>query len=329
MHVLIVFKGTIPVTYYGGTQRDIWYQGRELVKLGHKVSYLVNGDSHCDFGNIIPFDPEQDIRQQIPEDVDVVHYHSEHVHMEDINKPYLYTLHGNKSDSSPLPLNTTFISQNHASRYGADHWVYNGMAWDDYGPVDWNVSRKAFHFLGNAAWRLKNVKGAIRVVTATPKERIDILGGVRFNFRMGLRFTLTPRARFHGMVGGETKYRLINASKGLIFPVRWNEPMGLAVIESLYFGCPVFGTPYGALPELVKDFGVLSNKRSELTEAILNVDAYDRKACHEYARETYNSRVMTENYLALFERLMRGENINVEAPRLLQKQEEKFLPWED
>ena len=46
---------------------------------------------------------------------------------------------------------------------------------------------------------------------------------------------------------------LLNASRGLIFPVRWHEPFGLAVIESLYFGCPVFATPYGALPELVQE----------------------------------------------------------------------------
>lgn len=330
VHVLIVYRGVIPVKFYGGTQRDIWYEGRELVKMGHKVSYLVKSGSECDFGRIIEFDPEKDIRQQIPEDIDIVHYHDEHPNMDAIDKPYLFTLHGNKNTQEKLPVNTVFISKNHASRFGSEHWVFNGMDWDDYGEVDWNVKRDYFHFLGNAAWRLKNVKGAIRTVTKAPGERIDILGGVRFNFEMGIRLTWSPRARFHGMVGGNQKYQLINGSKGLIFPVRWNEPMGLAIIESLYFGCPVFGTPYGSLPEMVTpEFGFLSNRRSELTEAIKNVDSYDRKRCHEYARETYSSKVMTDHYVRYFEQILNGQPVQDFQPSLKEVQQDKFLPWFD
>ena len=55
----------------------------------------------------------------------------------------------------------------------------------------------------------------------------------------------------------------------MIFPVRWHEPFGLAIVESLYFGCPVFGTPYGSLPEIVApDVGVLSARASDLAEAV-------------------------------------------------------------
>ena len=68
---------------------------------------------------------------------------------------------------------------------------------------------------------------------------------------MGLRFTLSQRIRFHGMVAGERKSALLRQSSGLIFPVVWHEPFGLAVVESLYMGAPVFATPYGALPEIV------------------------------------------------------------------------------
>ncbi|MEF9931013.1 MAG: glycosyltransferase, partial [Bacteroidales bacterium] len=53
------------------------------------------------------------------------------------------------------------------------------------------------------------------------------------------------------MIGGEQKLNILKESKGLIFPVIWNEPFGLAITESLYCGAPVFGTPYGSLPELI------------------------------------------------------------------------------
>ena len=35
------------------------------------------------------------------------------------------------------------------------------------------------------------------------------------------------------------KGEILNSSKGLVFPVLWHEPFGLAIIESLYYGCPV------------------------------------------------------------------------------------------
>ena len=73
---------------------------------------------------------------------------------------------------------------------------------------------------------MKNVKGAIRVVKGLHGEHIHILGGYRFNLKMGFRFTLTPKARFHGMVGGKEKLDYLKGSKGLVFPVKWDEPFG-------------------------------------------------------------------------------------------------------
>ena len=48
MHVLLVNTTPIPVYAYGGTERVIWDLGKSLVKLGHKVSYLVPQGSHCE-----------------------------------------------------------------------------------------------------------------------------------------------------------------------------------------------------------------------------------------------------------------------------------------
>ena len=175
---------------------------------------------------------------------------------------------------------------------------------------------------------LSDVKGAINVVTHTPKEKIKVLGGVRFNIKSGIRFTFTPRASFAGMVGGHEKDRLINGSKGLVFPVRWNEPFGLAITESLYYGCPVFGTPYGSLTELVPaEVGHLSNKREDLTLAIENIESYSRERCHEYARDLFNSKVMVNEYLKRYEKVLNGQKLNNTKPRLLEVQMQKFLDW--
>ena len=260
MHILIQLDNTIPVITYGGTERVMWSLGKELSRMGHKVSFLVPQGSSCDFASIIPIDPGKEIVLQIPDGID----------------------------------------------------------WDDYGTVDLNAKRNYYHFLGKAAWRVKNVKGAIDVVKALPRgERLIVLGGYRFNFKMGWRFTFTPKASFKGMVGGAEKCTYLQHSKGLIFPVRWDEPFGLAITESLYFGAPVFGTPYGSLPELVKpEVGFLTNSEQEMIAHLQNCGAsYSPATCHEYARDLFNSRVMAENYLKKYEQVLNGTPLNNQPPQ--------------
>jgi glycosyltransferase involved in cell wall biosynthesis len=157
---------------------------------------------------------------------------------------------------------------------------------------------------------------------------LKVIGGVRFNFKMGIRFTFSSRVQFFGMVGGKKKCNIINGSKGLIFPVKWHEPFGLAIIESLFYGCPVFGTPYGSLPEIIsKDFGYLSNQKNELADAILSSDSYSKQKCHEYAVEEFNSKKMTLEYLKLYEKVISGQSLNQRPPKLIKIQEDKWLEW--
>jgi len=327
LHILIIYSGKIPTPKYGGTSRDVWYLGKELIKMGHRITFLVAQGSQCDFADLIPLNPELSLASQIPEDVDLIHSHIPI--WEPLPKPYMITLHGNSSDAREHDINTTFISRNQAARFGSEVFVYNGLGLEEYGKPQLDNPRNYLHFLGKAAWRVKNLKGCMNIARAAGHP-LRVLGGYRVNLKMGMRITLDPRIRFEGMVGGETKNRLINGSKALLFPVRWNEPMGLAVVESLYFGCPVFGTPYGALPELVtSEFGFLSNKKSELVDALKHVEEYDRKKCHEYVCDNFASIHMARNFLPLYEKVLNGEPLNPKAPKLIDPNPPKFLPWYD
>jgi glycosyltransferase involved in cell wall biosynthesis len=324
LHVVIVYPGVIPVYKYGGTGRDIWYEGRELTRMGHKVTYLCGKGSQCSFARVLPYNDQVSMNEQIPEDADLIHFHF--TPNQEVTKPYLVTIHGNPTFNERLDINTVFVSQNHAARYGSEVFVYNGMDWDDYGPVDLINRRTHLHFLGKAAWRVKNVRGAIAVSEMAGK-RLVVLGGHRLNFSMGFRFTTNRHVSFKGFVGGEDKYRPMRQSEGLVFPVLWNEPMGLAVIESLYFGAPVFGTPYGSLPEMVHaEVGYLSNSASELSAAI-NQGEYSPKICHEYAVDCFNARKMTMSYLNLFEKVLNGENLNPVPPAKPKPDTSLLLPW--
>jgi glycosyltransferase involved in cell wall biosynthesis len=304
MHILIVHNSIIPALRYGGTERVIWYLGKELVKMRHEVSYLVQKGSHCDFGKVYFINPSLSIAQQIPPKTDVIHFNNG-VPKAPIPLPYIVTMHGNLNDDTKPDANAVFVSKNHAERFGSTSFVYNGLDWDDYGKPDLNAERHYFHFLGHAAWRVKNVKGAIRAVTAIPHEQLFVLGGYRINIKMGFRLTLHPRVKFCGMVGGDKKLSLLQHSKGLVFPVRWHEPFGLALTESLYFGCPVFGTPCGSLPEIIHpDVGYLSSKLEDLTRAMKEAANYSKARCHEYARDCFNSKIMALNYLEKYNKVL-------------------------
>lgn len=325
MNIFIALPAVLPATTYGGTERAIWYLGKELTRLGHKITFLVNQGSTCDFAKVLVYDPHVPLAKQIPADTELVHLLF--TPTEEIGKPYLVTIQGNTNDTREFDRNTVFVSRNHANRFNSETFVYNGMDWEDYGKVDLAGKRNYFHFLAKAAWRVKNVKGAIRVTTKAG-ERLKVLGGSRLNFKMGFRLTLHPRVSFAGMVGGAEKNRLLQGSKGLVFPVLWHEPFGIALTESLYFGCPVFGTPYGSLPELIlPEVGFLSDKASDLVEGIKNAGSYSRRVCHEYAAEGFNARVMTLRYLELYGKVLKGEPLNLVKPKLKQVQTEKFLPF--
>lgn len=334
MHVLIVSKNRIPVYAYGGTERVVWDLGHALHRLGHRVTYLVKPRSRCDFADVLFIDKQKTLLPQVvaakhQSGADIVHFHSNPFDdvpaSEAFELPYLVTEHGNSERGAWHSRNTVFLSKDHAARHDSEQFVYNGLNWDSYGKVDFSLPRKDFHFLGNVAWPVKNFQGAIDVARDA-SIKLNVMGGRRLQIRRGFRFTWESYIRFHGMVGGARKFSMLNASKGMIFPVRWYEPFGLAIVESLYFGCPVFATPYGAIPELVPpDCGALSHSASELVQALGQADMYSAQACHAQAREKFNAQNMALGYLHKYELVLAGQPLHPQPP--ISQIHPRDLPW--
>ena len=74
MKILLINRSVIPVYAYGGTERVIWDLGFALSQLGHEITYLVAPGSQCDFAKVIYINPSIDLRNQIPDDIDIVHF---------------------------------------------------------------------------------------------------------------------------------------------------------------------------------------------------------------------------------------------------------------
>jgi glycosyltransferase involved in cell wall biosynthesis len=312
MHIVHVIPSRLPALLYGGTERVAWWLAKEQVARGHRVTFLAEAGSECPFAEVRVLDLGAPLRGQIPAGAELVHFH--YPYDDELDTPYLVTIQVNGALGTRHHPNSVFVSRDHAHRYGSETFVHNGIDPDDYGPPELDRRREYVHFLGKAAWRLKNVRGAIRIARRAGVP-IRVLGGHRFNLNMGFRLTLDRNASFAGMVGGERKNEELRGSRGLIFPVLWHEPFGIAIVESLYFGCPVVGTPYGSLPELVPpEVGFLSDREDDLVEAVRDLGSFRRSDCHEWVMENFTAARMTDEYLRLYERVLAGETLNAEAP---------------
>jgi len=283
--------------------------------MGHRVHLLAAEGTTCAFAEVSFIDSRRSLKLQITENTDLVHFHNRPDFDPDVDfLPYLYTQHGNETAPRDMPINSVFVSENHARRFGVDQFVHNGLDWSSYGPVELARPRKWLHFLGNAAWKVKNLSGAIQVARDAG-EILAVLGGYRLNLKRGFRLTLSPKVKFFGMVGGQEKNDLLNVSRGLIFPVTWDEPFGLAVIESLYFGCPVFASARGSLPELVTgNTGFLSNNLAELASAVREL-RFDVEVCHEHAKSGFSAHRMATDYLMKYHQVMSGIPLTQTRPR--------------
>ncbi len=319
MHILQVCNGKVPVLKYGGTERVVWWLSKELHLRGHTISFLVPEGSHADFAEVLTYDPAKPIAEQIPDNVDLVH---SHIPLDQpLSKPYVVTLHGNSPPFLEYDINTIFVSHNHAQRHRSDAFVYNGLGLDEYGEVDLKAKRTHLLFLGQNR-KEKNLKGC-RYIAQKLNETLVAAGAEKKQTLFDFQKDTTV---YKGMVGGEDKLELLRHNKALLFPVLWDEPFGLAMTESLYFGAPVFGTRYGSLPEIITpEVGFLSNDKDALTEAVKEMGAYQAKTCHEYVCDHFSAKQMADKYLMYYEQVLNGGTINDQKPQsILTKQFKRY-----
>lgn len=290
----------------------VWWLAKGLAELGHSVVLVCQKESTCPFAEIVPSDTGN-VESLLP-NVSLFHYFSTPEHAP--TKPYLVTIGGNgKLDEVFLP-NTVFVSRDHAYRHHAECFVYNGIDPDDYRFSE--VKKEYLIFLAKASWRVKNVRGAIRIARKA-RRRLRILGGKR------VLLTHRRAVRWEGMVGGEEKRELIADACGLLFPVIWNEPFGLAVVESLVSGTPVIASKRGSLPELIcNDVGKLCDSEQEFQEAIESLPSFRPDRCREWVMSRFHYRVMTKKYVELYERILAGEQANRAIPKATEPPEKLY-----
>jgi glycosyltransferase involved in cell wall biosynthesis len=101
--------------------------------------------------------------------------------------------------------------------------------------------------------------------------------------------------------------RLMSRARAFLFPISWEEPVGLVVAEAMAAGAPVIATPRGSLPELVEHgvTGFLGKTDEELAAFVRRAGEIDRAACRGRAEALYSADRMVADYETLYRRLTR------------------------
>ncbi|GGM29204.1 glycosyltransferase [Micromonospora yangpuensis] len=111
--------------------------------------------------------------------------------------------------------------------------------------------------------------------------------------------------RWIGTVAGQERDDLLAGARAALFPLRWEEPGGTAVVESLALGTPVVATARGCLPELVEHgrTGLLTTDEDELADLVSAAGRLDPDECRREAAARFTPAVMAQRYVELYERV--------------------------
>lgn len=116
-----------------------------------------------------------------------------------------------------------------------------------------------------------------------------------------------PSITYVGNLSGRKKLKFISEAKALLFPIEWDEPFGMAVIEALACGTPVVAMNRGSMPEIIQHGinGFLANDEKEFFEYAQRVGEIDPAECRRTVEENFSARSMALKYIERYEEVLR------------------------
>jgi glycosyltransferase involved in cell wall biosynthesis len=187
--------------------------------------------------------------------------------------------------------------------------VYNGCDFDAYEP---SFERgKYLAFLGRLSPE-KNPLDAIRIARAA--EWPIVLAGQPQNANEERYFAehIAPliddeQVRWIGAVNHAQKNELLRNAAALIFPIQWEEPFGLVMIEAMACGTPVVAHRRGSVEEVVENgvTGYHAAVIDSLADLVPRALELDRRAVRARAQERFGFRQMVDDYVELYRALLK------------------------
>ena len=105
----------------------------------------------------------------------------------------------------------------------------------------------------------------------------------------------------------QAKNDLLGNSMAMLFPIQWNEPFGLAMVEAMACGTPVVALRGGSVSEVVRDgvSGYICENTEQMAERLRNL-SIPPALVHNYAEENFSVDVMVGKYISLYDSIYLG-----------------------
>lgn len=332
----------VPPNGYGGHERLVAMFAEEYKSLGHEVHLLVTPGSFIEGCTMHPFGKEgfpphkMDALKAIPEawyflikhkhEFDLVHNFGRLAYLLPIlnHKVKKIMTYGREIDRKNTRIITALphrnivfsgCSNNLLSRAKTDlNWevVYNAINFKKYALQSTVPENAPLIFLG----RIERVKGchhAIEVALATGNNLI-IAGNKSPHAKEQEYFNneIAPfidghQIQYVGQVNDEQKDYYLGKSKALLFPIKWDEPFGMVMIEAMACGTPVIGFNIGSVPEVIDEgiTGFVVNNKEEMANRIKRLSEIDRDKCRMNASLRFDVKIIAHQYLKVFSEMNR------------------------
>jgi glycosyltransferase involved in cell wall biosynthesis len=113
------------------------------------------------------------------------------------------------------------------------------------------------------------------------------------------------RVVYEGEADFATKNALMSRAKALLFPIQWEEPFGLVLVEAMACGTPVLALRGGAVEEIVEDGvnGWICRDVDDMVRRLAELDI-DPAACRDSVRARFSTEKMVQGYLEVYERAL-------------------------
>jgi glycosyltransferase involved in cell wall biosynthesis len=328
----------VPPEGYGGTERVVALLADGLVGAGHDVTLFASGDSQtrARLDYVFPSAPSEWIGHTYWElqhavnafrragEFDVIHDHTGLLGLAlgGVNDvPFCHTVHGPLvgkpgamyQDVLELAPRAKLISLSMNQRVPRPDlpWVANCPNALDLSMYPFRRKARGgdyLLFLG----RMSADKGAHRAVTVALETGLPLKIAAKCREPLEIRYFeefvrphLSDTIEYVGEVGHAEKVELLMGARALVFPIDWEEPFGLVVIEAMACGTPVIATRRGSVPELVDHCrtGVIVDHYREMEDAevLEQADSLDPMVLRREVEGRFSPEHMVADYVAAYE----------------------------
>lgn len=251
------------------------------------------------------------------DDFDIIHLHahrSAYAVGRLLKKPCVITLHNIIEDMElqqikDIGIHPVAISKGRKERNQTPTVIENGI---DTTKIGYSLNPKKYLLCVGRILEMKGIDLAIKIAKKAGKKLV-IIGRIgdapkrQLYFKKKIKPYLNKNIILKEQMPQPKLYEYLKDSEALLFPIRGKLTLfPLVVMEALASGTPAIGTPIQALPKHLNNSSVfcLSDKFDDWVKAAKNIEQFDRKACREYAEKNFDSSVMAEKYIQLYNRVM-------------------------